>query len=108
MIFRGICSWAGWHVIDSIRKAFWNCQRDKKQKERERRYCKKKKNEMESMKKMKGNFQGGFFFFFFSLTNQLLTADTDFEIIFHRQMISYISHAEINSCFTENSISKYQ
>lgn len=43
VIFRGICSWAGWHVIDSIRKAIWNHQHDKKQNEGERRHCKKKK-----------------------------------------------------------------
>lgn len=34
VIFRGICSWAGWHVIDSICKAFWNRQHDKKQNEK--------------------------------------------------------------------------
>lgn len=48
VIFRGICSWAGWHVIDSILKAIWNHQHDKKQNGGERRHCKKIKRQREN------------------------------------------------------------
>lgn len=61
--FQSICSWAGWHVIDSVCKAIWRHQQEKKKSriEEKRGIVRKAKGrgkiEMEITKKMKGNFE---------------------------------------------------
>lgn len=65
VIFSSICSWAGWHVIDSVCKAIWSHQHEKSRMEEKGGIVRKAKVrgkiEMEITKKMKGNFQGIFF-----------------------------------------------
>lgn len=108
MIFSSICSWAGWHVIDSVCEDIWRYQQEKKKKKNRieekggivRKAKGRGKIEMEITKKMKGNFQGCFLFCEINYS-QHMQSSRQYSIGEFRKTC-YTSHTEINSIFPEH------